>query len=98
MLRLSNYQYRQLLESRSPNKESETEEVIEGILAVKKYEGKGFTIDFAEILRRLNELLRNEIFGVPATSPMKKERIKTQRTNGRAEPLKNGLQNNEVKN
>jgi hypothetical protein len=29
------------------------EPIIEGIVSVKKYEGKGFSINFPEILRRL---------------------------------------------
>lgn len=58
MLQLSNYQYRQQLESHTAKKESEKEEIIRGIVAVKKYEGKGFTIDFAEIFRRLKRKIK----------------------------------------
>ncbi len=58
MLQLSNYQYKQLLESHSAKKESDNEEIIEGIVTVGKYEGKGFSIDFAEILRRLMRTIK----------------------------------------
>jgi hypothetical protein len=58
MLQLSNYQYRQLLESHSAKKECEKEELIKGIVSVKKYEGKGFSIDFAEIFRRLKRIIK----------------------------------------
>lgn len=58
MLQLSNYQYKQLLESPKGKKESETEEIIKGIVTVKKYDGKGFSIDFAEILRRLKRAIK----------------------------------------
>lgn len=52
MLQLSNYQYKQHLEIHA-DKELEKEDVIKGIVAVKKYEGKGFSINLPEILRRL---------------------------------------------
>ena len=53
-LELSNYQYRQLLESRELKHESSKEEdIIKGIVAVKKYEGKGFSIDFGEMLEKI---------------------------------------------
>jgi hypothetical protein len=58
MLQLSNYQYRQMLESHSQKKETDKEDVIKGIVAVKKYEGKGFSIDFAEIFRRLKRIVK----------------------------------------
>jgi len=53
MLQLSNYQYRQLLNSRSTESGSQNEELIKGIISVKKYDGKGFSIDFPELFRRL---------------------------------------------
>jgi hypothetical protein len=58
MLQLSNYQYRQLLESHSGKKVHDEEELIKGIVAVKKYEGKGFSIDLAEIFRRLKRIMK----------------------------------------
>jgi hypothetical protein len=58
MLQLSNYQYKQLLESHSAKKESKNEDIIKGIIAVNKYEGKGVTIDFAEIFRRLKRTIK----------------------------------------
>lgn len=57
MLQLSNYQYRQLIEDHS-TKQAEKEEVIEGVLAVDKLEGYGFSINLAEILRRLKRIVR----------------------------------------
>lgn len=56
-LQLSNYQYRQLLEDHS-KKETDKEEVIEGVLAVDKLEGYGFSINLAEILRRLKRIIK----------------------------------------
>ncbi len=50
---LSNYLYKQQLESHSSRKESDKEDLIKDIVAVKKYEGKRFSIDFPEIFRRL---------------------------------------------
>lgn len=58
MLQLSNYQYKQLLESHTVKKDAEKEDIIKGIVAVKKYEGKGFSIDFAEIFRRLKRTIK----------------------------------------
>jgi hypothetical protein len=58
MLELSNYQYKQLLESHSSKKETDKEEIIQGILSVNKFEGKGFTIDIAEIFRRLKRIIK----------------------------------------
>lgn len=53
MLQLSNYQYRQLLESHNLKRESEYEKILNGIVTIKKFEGKGFSIDIAEIFRML---------------------------------------------
>lgn len=58
MLQISNYQYKQLLESHSVKKKSDEEEVIKGIFSVKKLEGKGFSIDIAEIFRRLKRTFK----------------------------------------
>ncbi len=58
MLQLSNYQYKQLLESQSSKRDSDKEEIIEGIVTIKKYEGKGFSIDLAEIFRRLKRIIK----------------------------------------
>lgn len=52
-LQLSNYQYQQILETHEAYKKSESEEIIKGVVTVDKYEGKGFSINLAEILRRL---------------------------------------------
>ena len=53
MLQLTNYQYKQLIESNNSSKIRGREQVIEGILDVGKYEGKELSIDIAEIFRRL---------------------------------------------
>lgn len=58
MLQLSNYQYRQLLESHNTKKGNEKEDIIKGIVEVKKYEGKVFNINFAEIFRRLKRSIK----------------------------------------
>ncbi len=58
MLQLSNYQYKQQLESHTTRKETEKEDVIKGIVSVNKIEGKGFTIDLAEIFRRLKRIIK----------------------------------------
>jgi hypothetical protein len=54
MLRLSNYQYQQLTlkDSQAENAKKE-EDIIKGIVSVKHYEGKGFSVNLPEILRRL---------------------------------------------
>jgi transcriptional regulator of aromatic amino acid metabolism len=58
-LQLSNYQYQLLLNEKGQQKESDKEEeVIKGIVSVKKYEGKGFSINLAEILRRLKRTFK----------------------------------------
>lgn len=54
-LQLSNYQYRQLVDDHS-KKEADKEELVKGVLAVEKYEGNGFSINLAEILRRLKRI------------------------------------------
>ncbi len=56
-LRLSNYQYKQLLESYKANPKEE--EVIKGVFSVKKFEGKGFSVDFAELFRRLKRMIKS---------------------------------------
>ena len=53
-LRLTNYQYHQLaLQSASKEHVKNEEDVVPGILAVKPLEGKGFSLNLPEILRRL---------------------------------------------
>lgn len=56
-LQLTNYQYRQLIEDHS-KKETDKEEVVKGVLSVEKYEGNGFSINLAEILRRLKRIVK----------------------------------------
>jgi len=54
ILTLSNYQYQQLaLHNGLKENLKNEEDVVSGILTVKKYEGKGFTLNLPEILRRL---------------------------------------------
>ena len=53
-LKLSNYQYRQLLKSGT----KEEEKLIEGIVTLKEYNGKGFSINLPEILRRLKRIIK----------------------------------------
>ncbi len=56
-LQLSNYQYRQLLKSKE-SAEEKKEDLIDRIVAIKEYEGKGFSVNFAEILRRLKRAVK----------------------------------------
>jgi len=58
MLQLANYQYKQLVDL-NESKKDEKEDVIKGIVALKKFEGKGFVVDFAEILRRLKRVIKS---------------------------------------
>lgn len=57
MLQLSNYQYKQLLESHSDSKDKNKEDIIKGIVTVDKFETKGLTINIAEIIRRLKRTI-----------------------------------------
>lgn len=68
-LELSNYRYRQLLadadqakqidiSSVQENPSSGDEPILEGIVEVTEYEGKGFTINLPEILRKLKRAWR----------------------------------------
>jgi hypothetical protein len=53
-LQLSNFEYKNLLEAeKSENKGKDEEEIIKGVVSVNKYEGKGFSINIPEIVRRL---------------------------------------------
>lgn len=56
-LQLSNFQLNELLDKNENASESE-EDLIKGIISVKKYEAKGFTVNLAEILRRLKRTLK----------------------------------------
>lgn len=56
-LQLSNFQYKQLLESYKKKEDAE-EEVIKGVVSVNKYKGKGFSINLAEIIRRLKRKIK----------------------------------------
>ena len=53
-LQLSNYQLQNILKDKKELKETDKEEeIIKGVISLKKYEGKGVSINFAEILRQL---------------------------------------------
>ena len=53
-LQLSNYQLQNILQDKKqPNETDKEEDIIKGVVSLKKYEGKGISINFAEILRRL---------------------------------------------
>lgn len=56
-LQLSNYQYRQLL-SKYETEDTKKEELIEGIVTIKEYDGKGFSINLAEILRIIKRKIK----------------------------------------
>jgi hypothetical protein len=56
-LKLSNYQYEQLLE-KGKKKNEEKEDIIKDIVAVKQYEGKGFAINLPEILRKIKRIVK----------------------------------------
>lgn len=56
-LHLSNYQYRQLLQSKE-NQPERKEDLIDGVVSVTEYQGKGFSVNFAEILRRLKRIVK----------------------------------------
>lgn len=51
-LSLTNFQQRQLLKSADDKKPSE-EKVLDGLITINEYEGKGFKLNLAEIFRRL---------------------------------------------
>ncbi|RYY43067.1 MAG: hypothetical protein EOO06_20245 [Chitinophagaceae bacterium] len=54
-LQLSNYTYRQMLDD--VDKKQAGEDVIPGIVKIKRYEGKGFSVDLAELFRRMKRKL-----------------------------------------
>lgn len=58
-LQLSNYQYRQIVEQKTQIKPADKdEELIKDIVTVKKFDGKGFSVNFPEILRRLKRVFK----------------------------------------
>ena len=57
-LQLSNFQYKQILESHSKSNHQNKEDIIKGIISVDKYETKGVSINLAEIFRRLKRTIR----------------------------------------
>ncbi|QRQ99492.1 hypothetical protein [Dyadobacter sandarakinus] len=62
-LKLSNYQYENMIKARPAIenvKEGGEEEVIKGVLSVTKYEGQGFSINLPEILRIMKRKLFRE--------------------------------------
>ena len=58
-LQLSNFEYKNLLEKELlKNKDSNEEDIIRGLVSVNKYDGKGFSINIAEIVRKLKRKLK----------------------------------------
>lgn len=58
-LQLSNFEYKKLLENeRLENKDTNEEDIIKGLVSVNKYDGKGFSINIAEIVRKLKRKLK----------------------------------------
>ena len=56
MLQLSNYQYKQLIDANS-KKDENKEDIIKGVVSVDKFESKGFSINLAELMRRLKRTI-----------------------------------------
>jgi hypothetical protein len=57
-LQISNFQYKSLLETEIvANKAKNEEDIIEGLVSVNKYVGKGFSINLPEIVRKLKRKL-----------------------------------------
>jgi hypothetical protein len=56
-LKLSNYQYEQILEKGKKQSDNK-EDVIKSIVSVKEYEGKGFSINLPEILRKIKRIIK----------------------------------------
>jgi hypothetical protein len=69
-LQLSTYRYQQLLATQQQaarihlvpagSSEADTEPLVEGVIDVIKYEGKGFTVNLPELLRRLKRSFNQE--------------------------------------
>ncbi|MFN3849050.1 MAG: hypothetical protein ACK4NY_06460 [Spirosomataceae bacterium] len=58
-LKLSNYQYREILEQKNLESEAKNEvEIAGGLVKVKEYDGDGFSINLPEILRRLKRIFK----------------------------------------
>lgn len=58
-LQLSNFEFKNLLEKeRLENKDKNEEDIIRGLVSVNKYNGKGFSINIAEIIRKLKRKLK----------------------------------------
>jgi hypothetical protein len=56
-LELSNYQLKSILNN-NENRNSDSEDIIGGIVSVEKFKKNGITIDLAEILRRIKQKLK----------------------------------------
>lgn len=62
-LQLTNFQQRQMLEVAAYNAKevkAENESVLDGIVEITPYEGKGFIVNFPELIRRLKRSLKPE--------------------------------------
>lgn len=59
-LQLSNYQYKKIIDSKDAITRTDNgEDLIKDIVTVRAYDGKGFTVNFPEILRRLKRKIVN---------------------------------------
>lgn len=56
-LQLSNYQYSELIAKQIPKKDEDSEDLVKNIISVKKYEGKGFSVNLPELFRKLKRKL-----------------------------------------
>jgi hypothetical protein len=63
-LRISNYQLQEIISSKKQltdsAKDSEEEKIMGGVISINKYKGKGFSIDFAELVRRLKRKIKRQ--------------------------------------
>jgi hypothetical protein len=59
-LKITNFHYaNQLLLNRTIEKNMDSEDLIEGVVKITEYEGSGFKVNFAEILRRLKRSFKS---------------------------------------
>ena len=58
-LKLSNYQLKENLAAQKKTKPESSEKIFGNIVEIKKYEGKGFSIDYAEIFRKLKRKFKD---------------------------------------
>jgi len=58
-LKMSNYQLKSLADSSQAKDE---EDLVPGIISIKKIEGNGFSVNAPEILRQLKRFPKNKLF------------------------------------